>query len=147
MCLGTIYTEQALKRLLRGKAEFFTAYKVVKVLADSRSSYRAEFNTYHFEQGLNKAVISRKIKRGNKFYFSGFHLFLTKKSAKRWAGLSQKILHCRVPKSAVTTYGQQDLGPGLKTIVCKYIIMPERGTHIVSDKVFRQAKKDYAKLN
>ncbi len=156
MCLDRVYAERTLKSLLKKKPEWFTAYRVVRTRRwgrignyGQRPGFYGDYQSYKFTSGINEADISSILgSESQNQYKSGFHCFLTKKEAESWNGKNGCIVHCKVPKTAVTSYGTQCNSDeeNLHIVVCSRIVMPTYPKNIVSAYVLRKAKKQYAKL-
>ncbi len=151
MCLKRLYGPQTTKRMLNKKQKWFTVYKVVRLDSYGGKFFRAQYQVFTYKKGLNAHGRGRKVTinaLSKERYFPAFHAFLTRKAAVSWKKCrGAKIVHCKVPKSAITAYGPQAWANiNSPTVVCSYIVMPQYPDTVVRPDVLRKAKKEYAKL-
>lgn len=139
MCLNSVDTTEVQDKFKNSIPEDgLTVYKVVEV---KYGKYYPIYKRYEimFKEGINEAYIETVILaiRGdyNEYYQSGFHFWLTKKTAKESLNnmveihigkLSFTIIECKVKKEWIETIGKNIVRFGLtaRAIVAKYAIFP-----------------------
>lgn len=148
MCLENLYTQKTIQKY-KNEAKIKGYLRVYKVVDISCESWTTEIIRRPVS-GLEKAVCDRPLTALNRQkYWSGFHCFVNKKTAKKWyfpyqnTAMSNRrrpisIIECLIHPDWIQNAGKQMKGTALITSFCFFPKYPNKKAKV---KDFRKVIK------